>query len=157
MNQSGSPVYAGTTDHTMTRDEVLALFARRQKAIERFDAGALAGDHAEDGVVDSPVAGGTVNGRIAIEGTYQTFFNAFPDLKSETEDLVIDGNRVAWFFKASGTQRGGFMGLPPTGKAFSVPMVFHYVLRDGQIMHERRIYDFTGILVQVGLLKAKPA
>jgi steroid delta-isomerase-like uncharacterized protein len=157
MSNSESPVYAGPADSTMPREEILALFANREKAIARLDASALARDHAEDGVVDSPAAGGPVSGRIAIENTYKTFFQAFPDLKTETEDLIIDGNRVAWFFKVSGTQRGGFMGLPPTGKAFSVPSVFYYVLRDGQIVHERRIYDFTGILIQVGLLKAKPA
>jgi len=46
--------------------------------------------------------------------------------------------------------------MPPTGRAVSVPVVFVYELRDGRIRHERRIYDFTGVLVQVGLLKAKP-
>jgi hypothetical protein len=34
--------------------------------------------------------------------------------------------------------------------------VFFYELRDGLIVRERRVYDFTGVLVQVGLLKAKP-
>jgi hypothetical protein len=28
---------------------------------------------------------------------------------------------------------------------------------DGAVVHERRIYDFTGMLVQIGVLKAKPA
>ena len=46
---------------------------------------------------------------------------------------------------------------PPTGKSFRVPAVFLYDLKDGQIARERRIYDFTGVLMQVGLLKAKPA
>jgi hypothetical protein len=36
-------------------------------------------------------------------------------------------------------------------------MVFLYTVKDGQILHERRIYDFTGMLVQIGVLKAKPA
>jgi len=27
---------------------------------------------------------------------------------------------------------------------------------DGFVVEERRIYDFTGVLVQVGVLKAKP-
>lgn len=27
---------------------------------------------------------------------------------------------------------------------------------DGQIAHEKRIYDFTGFLVEIGVLKAKP-
>jgi hypothetical protein len=31
-----------------------------------------------------------------------------------------------------------------------------FTFRDGLIIEERRIYDFTGLLVQVGVLKAKP-
>jgi predicted ester cyclase len=57
----------------------------------------------------------------------------------------------------SGDDRGGFMGLPPTGRHVTIPVVFVYEFRDGQIVHERRVYDFTGLLVQVGTLKAKPA
>jgi hypothetical protein len=29
-------------------------------------------------------------------------------------------------------------------------------LKDGFITRERRVYDFTGLLLQVGALKAKP-
>ncbi len=43
-----------------------------------------------------------------------------------------------------------------TRRAVSVPIVFFYEVRDGRIVRERRVYDFTGVLVQVGLLKAKP-
>jgi hypothetical protein len=35
-------------------------------------------------------------------------------------------------------------------------VVFMYELKDRKIVRERRIYDFTGLLVQIGLLKAKP-
>ena len=34
---------------------------------------------------------------------------------------------------------------------------FIYRLQDGLIVHERRILDFTGVLIQVGVLRAKPA
>jgi steroid delta-isomerase-like uncharacterized protein len=141
----------------MTRDEIVALFARRQEAANRRDAMAMAGCHAEDGVAESPMAGGTVMGRSAIERTYRAFVTAFPDLKTETEELVIDGDKAAWLFTISGTDQGGFMGLPPTGKPFFARMATVSLLRNGEIVHERRVYDFTGLLVQVGLLKTKPA
>jgi steroid delta-isomerase-like uncharacterized protein len=140
----------------MTRDEVAALFARRHEAHARRDAIEAAQFHAEDSVVESPLAGGAVAGREAIEKTYRTFFAAFPDLKTETDDLLIDGNDVAWFFTHSGTDLGNFMGLPPTGKTFRARVVFLSELRDGKIVRELRIYDFTGVLVQIGLLKTKP-
>ena len=56
-----------------------------------------------------------------------------------------------------GANIGGMMGLPPSGKSFRVPAVFLYELRGNKIARERRIMDFTGLLVQIGVLKAKPA
>jgi ketosteroid isomerase-like protein len=48
------------------------------------------------------------------------------------------------------------MGLRPTGKLFRVPIVWVLQVKDGQFVHVRAIYDFTGLLVQIGALKAKP-
>jgi predicted ester cyclase len=73
-----------------------------------------------------------------------------------TEELLIDGQQVAQLGSLTGTDMGGFMDLEPTGKAFRVPCVLVYTLKAGQIVRERRIYDFTGLLVQVGILKVKP-
>ena len=41
----------------MTRDEVEALFARRQEDYERLDAAALAADYSDTCVVETPWAG----------------------------------------------------------------------------------------------------
>jgi steroid delta-isomerase-like uncharacterized protein len=140
----------------MSRDEITALIDRRARAWSAHDAHALTLDHAEGCLVESPLAGGTSAGREAIEKLYATYFRAFTDFTLETRDLLIDGDRVALFAQARGTDHGGFMGMPPTGRAVNLPIVFLYDLLDGQIVHERRIYDFTGLLVQVGILKAKP-
>ena len=140
----------------MTRDEIAALFARRQEAVERRDADALAAFHSEDGIVESLMAG-TVTGRAAIAGVYQAWFKAFPDVIMTADDLIIDGNRAVLVNSVTGTDTGGFMGLPPTGRPFKLSLIHLYVLKDGAIQHERRIYDFTGLLVQIGVLKARPA
>jgi hypothetical protein len=29
-------------------------------------------------------------------------------------------------------------------------------VENGEVVHERRILDFTGVLIQIGVLKAKP-
>jgi len=46
--------------------------------------------------------------------------------------------------------------MAPTHRKVSIRVALFYTLRDGQIVRERRVYDFTGVLIQVGLLKAKP-
>ena len=51
----------------MDRQEIAALFARRQEVWNRLDAGVLIADYTTDGRVESPLAGGTALGHTAIE------------------------------------------------------------------------------------------
>jgi steroid delta-isomerase-like uncharacterized protein len=140
----------------MTRDETQQFFNRRLDAWKRRDVDALTLDHAEGCVLESPMAG-EVRGRAAIESIYRGLFASFPDFTIESTELIVEGSRMVQAGTVSGTNTGGFMGLPPTGKQFKFPIVAILTLEDGLIVHERRIYDFTGLLTQIGVLKAKPA
>lgn len=157
MTREGIDAMAATPRATdeMTREEIVAFFDRHQEAYDNLDAAALAADYADDCSVESPMWG-THRGRAAVEGVYRKVFDAFLDHKIRTDSLVIDGSRVAWVLSLEGTDIGGFMGLPPSGKGFRVPAVFLFEFKDRRVARERRIYDFTGLLVQIGVLKAKP-
>jgi steroid delta-isomerase-like uncharacterized protein len=141
----------------MTRDEILALLARRADAWRRLDVDALIADYGEAAAVESPLAGGTTQGLDQIKQVFQTYFVAFPNMQMEQTDVLVDGQRAAVMATFSGTDSGGFMGMPPTGRQVTIPVVFLYEFKDGKIVRDRRIYDFTGMLIQVGTLKAKPA
>jgi len=141
----------------MTRREIADLFARREKAQNERDFAAVDTVFSEHCTVDSPTTGGTVVGRAAINDIHRAWFEGFPDVRWTTHDLLIDGDEVAWVAAVGGTDTGGFMGLPPTGRPFDLPMVLLSTVRGGAIVRERRIYDFTGMLVQIGVLKARPA
>ena len=140
----------------MTREETTAFFDRRLEAMTRHDVAALAADYAPDCVVESRMAG-TVPGRAANEEVYRAWFSAFPDVTPHREALLIDDAQVAEVSVLTGTDTGGFLGLPASGKSFQFTIAFLYTLRNGQIVHERRVYDFVGMLVQLGVLKTKPA
>jgi steroid delta-isomerase-like uncharacterized protein len=141
---------------TMTREEVMAAVEQRLNDWNRRDIAALGQHYSEDAVVDSPFAGGSARGRVAIEELSRTFFTAFPDAHLQWDDTLIDGDRVMLVGRLRASDAGGFMGLAPAGRSFDIPIVSIYELANGLIVHERRIYDFTGALVQVGALKAKP-
>lgn len=140
----------------MTRDEIVSLLDRRYTALNNGDLTALMTVHAPKGVVDSPL-GGHATGTDAIRKVYDSWLASFPDAQFEIEPPIVDGDRVAQVATVTGTDSGGFMGLAPTGKKFTMPMVFLFTIRDGMIQHERRVYDFTGLMIQLGVLKAKPA
>ena len=139
----------------MTRDQIAAMFERRRAAYERQDAATLAADYAVDCIVESP-SGGTHHGQGAAERVLRNVFDAL-DVKLHQQSVIIDGDAVAQVDSIEGQGVGHFLGLSPTGKSFRVPGVFLYDLQEGRIARERRIYDFTGLLLQIGLLKAKPA
>jgi steroid delta-isomerase-like uncharacterized protein len=140
----------------MSPEEIREFFARRDKCWNRHDITALTEDHAEDGEVESPV-GGNVKGRQAIQNIYKGWFSSFPDVEYLTEHLLIEGNRAVQFVKMIGIQRGDFCGLAATGKRFEVRCAWLFFFADDKIAREVRIYDFTGVLLQLGVLKAKPA
>jgi len=140
----------------MTRKQIETLFMRRDEAIRRRDIAALKALYTNDAVLESPTAGRPVTGLKELEAVTRAWFDGFPDVTFTTVSLVIDKNRVVWVADVTGTDSGGFMGLAPTFKPFTLPMVALCTMKDGGIAHEKRIYDFTGMLLQIGVLKAKP-
>jgi uncharacterized protein (TIGR02246 family) len=140
----------------MTRDEILALIKRRHEGWMARDAAALAATHAEHGTVASPV-GGVLEGRAEIERIYRLWFSAFPDMVIHQDDVLIDGDRVVLIVRAVGTHAGDFFGLAPTGRRVEFQVAELMTVAAGLVAIERRIYDFTGVLVQVGVLKARPS
>jgi steroid delta-isomerase-like uncharacterized protein len=139
----------------MTRDEALAFCAKRIESWRRRDPEALALDHAELGTVASPIFSKIV-GRDAIRTSYESLFTSFPDWSMENEAPLIDGDRVAVSFTAKATHAGRFMGLDGTGRRCEIQGVLLMQMQNGLIAHERRVYDFTGLLIQLGVLRGKP-
>jgi steroid delta-isomerase-like uncharacterized protein len=140
----------------MTRDEIGAFFKARQGLWKAKDHRALADSHAIDSIVESPMFG-RLQGRDAIRESYASLFATFPDWDLTIDDIVIDGSRVVQIFSVTATHVGEFMGLPGTNRRFTIQGVRVFEMGDGVIKHEKRMYDFTAMLVQVGVLKAKPA
>jgi steroid delta-isomerase-like uncharacterized protein len=140
----------------MTRKEIVALFGHRDAAWQRGDVEALTNTHAEHGIAHSPMQG-RLEGRARIRAVYADWFSAFPGLTFITDSMLIDGNRVAQFFSISGTHSGTFGGVPATGRKFHITGAWLFTLADdGQIVEDRRVYDVTNMLVQIGALRAKP-
>ena len=140
----------------MTGSEIQALVERFEKAWTGKDLDGLLACYDEQAELVSPLLH-TVRGLAAIEGAHQTLFVAFKDVASDIHDIVVDveHQRAVLVFTIHATQDGEFLGFPSDHRRTATPSAFVFHLKDGRIVSERRIYDFAGFLMQLGILKAK--
>jgi steroid delta-isomerase-like uncharacterized protein len=87
------------------------------------------------------------------EGIKQVVANArtaFPDLKVAIEDLVGEGDKVCARLTTSGTHKGVFFDIPPTGKTISMKgmTMIHFI--DGRMVASWVLNDVMGLMNQLG-------
>jgi steroid delta-isomerase-like uncharacterized protein len=139
----------------MGERETRELFLRQREYWQAHDADALTACHTPDGVVISPIFR-TICGADAIRQSYQSLFRIFPDWDYQPQDLLICDTRVAEPFIVKATHVGEFLGLAGSKKRVEIQGVRMFEMRGDLIARDRRYYDFTGMLIQIGLLKSKP-
>lgn len=142
----------------MTGEETQAFLDRFLRAWESQDLKALGGCYADDCTVVSPIFG-TLRGRAAVEKSYADLVRVFGHQKVRVDDVVIGNEeqpRAVVVWNVQSTHIGEVFGMPPTGKKIERTIAYILTLKDGLIVRELRIYDFTSMLMQLGVLRAKP-
>lgn len=80
---------------------------------------------------------------------------AFPDLCAIVEDEIAEGDRVVQRLTLSGTHRGEYRGLPPTGRRATWQLVaIQRISPEGKIAEHWSSPDLFGLLRQLGALVA---
>ena len=75
---------------------------------------------------------------------------AFPDLHLDVDHMVTDADNVSFAYTVSGTHRGEFMGLAPTGNTFEVTGLQIGRFENGKLKERWGSSDELGILRQLG-------
>ena len=81
---------------------------------------------------------------------------AFPDMKLRIEEIVVSGDEAWARSTGRGTHRGPFMGLPATGKPFTVTVMDVCRFENGKIVEHWGVADRLAALVQIGALPRAP-
>jgi steroid delta-isomerase-like uncharacterized protein len=76
--------------------------------------------------------------------------NAFPDLHFTMEDQLIQGDRVAFRWHATGTHTGPLGAAPATGKTIAVDGLIVDRLVNGKVQERWEQFDQTLMLQQLG-------
>ena len=95
---------------------------------------------------------GETDGRAAHEQHVLASIEGFPDLRFEVSDLFGDGDKVVARGRLSGTNKGPFMGAPPSGKAFSIAWIAIYHFRGDKVAERWLQGDDFGMMVQLGFV-----
>lgn len=84
---------------------------------------------------------------------FRAYLAAFPDMRMEPEDVLQDGDSVVARVRATGTHRGDFMGMPPTGRAIDVQLIdIMRIGEDGRAHEHWGVFDALGMLQQLGAI-----
>ena len=83
------------------------------------------------------------------------FRSSFPDFRMEIVRLVAEGDSVVAHFKCSGTHRGEWLGVAPTGRRFEgVDEIYVFRVRDGKLASAVGIEDNLSRMRQLGIFPA---
>lgn len=91
-------------------------------------------------------------GRAGMVANIQAIRAAFPDVRFEAEHVLAEGDKVVVRWRAMGTHRGDFMGIPATGKTSVTTGMTLYRIAGGQIVESWNNWDALGMMQQLGAL-----
>ena len=77
---------------------------------------------------------------------------AFPGYTLNVEQMIAEDDLVAIIGRASGTHKGPFMGMPPTGKSWDVPLHITYRVKDRKIVEHWLVLDTAAFMQQLGMI-----
>jgi steroid delta-isomerase-like uncharacterized protein len=80
------------------------------------------------------------------------FLGAFPDLRFETLEMVEGDDKAAVLWVASGTHKGKYNNIPPTGKKIEVRGTSFFQMKNDKIVKTIFLWDGADMLRQMGLL-----
>jgi steroid delta-isomerase-like uncharacterized protein len=91
-------------------------------------------------------------GLAGLQDVLRSMRAAFPDLHWSVAEQLADGDRVLTRFEWTGTHRGPFLGVPPTGRRVTVWGMVIDRFVEGRIKDTRILVDTLGLMTQLGAL-----
>jgi steroid delta-isomerase-like uncharacterized protein len=85
---------------------------------------------------------------------HSTFRGAFPDVRVQMDEMIAEGDRVAYRFTATGTHRGGDLGFAATGRPVRFLGMGSVRIAHGRIVEGWNVLDQLGMLTQLGVVAA---
>ena len=130
-------------DHTAT-------VRRLYELINAGDIDAFGELLADDFVEHEELPGGNPT-KQGVADFFRMQIAAFPDLTMTPLDVIDGGDKVVARVRFTGTHRGEFMGIPPTGRSVDVQLIDIIRCADDGLAHEHwGVFDAMAMMQQLG-------
>jgi predicted ester cyclase len=90
----------------------------------------------------------------AFKDFHRQFLQAFPNVKIEVLDALVDGDKLAVRCVVHARHDGNGLGLSATGKETTFTGICIAHVKDGKIVEAWNNFDFLGMHMQLGTLAA---
>lgn len=98
------------------------------------------------------VGGQKIYGLKGLKEFLADYHNAFPDIQVKVENLIAEGDKVVSHVTSRGTHKGELMGIAPTGKQVTVPVICISRFVGDKIIEDWEIIDLFGMLQQLDVI-----
>lgn len=94
--------------------------------------------------------GMTDDGRAKLKAATPRIHASLSDVEFTIDDLVAEDDRVVARVTSSATPTGEFMGVPASGKRYTIGEMHWFRIRDGQLVEHWHQHDALGLMKQLG-------
>jgi hypothetical protein len=133
------------------------LFRRFQDAMNTCDAEVISTSIDElvepDATVRTPLPTDATGAQV-LKNVWTVLLAAFPDLQLHVEDLIGEDDKVVARIVVTGTHRGVYMGVQPTGKIISYDEIFIFRFANGRVVETWGVVDVLSQMKQLGVIPA---
>jgi steroid delta-isomerase-like uncharacterized protein len=104
-----------------------------------------------DALIRTPLPS-NASGTSLLKEVFARLLRAYPDLHITIEDLIEEGDKVVMRDTVTGTHRGEYMGIPPTGKSVTYNEIFIARFAGGRIAETWGVVDVFSQMKQLGVI-----
>jgi steroid delta-isomerase-like uncharacterized protein len=145
------PLTAEAAAQSGAENPVIAAFAKTLSAHDMDGFAALFADdyvnHQMSAAAPKPASG--VTAKQATVGFFAARLKGIPDLSVAIEVSLASGDKAAASFVYTGTHRGEYFGVAPTGKSLRFTSCDIFRIRDNRIAEHWGMGDIAGTLAQL--------
>jgi len=111
----------------------------------------------DDAYVAESETAGMVHGREGARQMLAAMFQAFPDLRVESEEIIASSSHYVSRVRLAGTHEGTFAGVPATNRKVHWRACNVTEIRNGKAIRSRIYADNISLLRQLGVLPSAQA